>query len=325
MKTVVTGGAGFIGSHLVKRLLAEGRDVVVADDFSRGSRLNLADLGVDVDCEKINLRNYEKAVGVIDGADSVFHLAARVGSVEYLHASDASELLTLQSNLVIDANVFRACLEKNVKKIIFASSVSVYPIDMQQRQDAVFSEEDLSYVNPEGGYGWAKLLGEIQLSWMKDAKISIPRIFNAYGECGEIGKTSQVIPALITKAILFPSKDFVVWGTGEQTRCFIHISDCIEALMLLEKKAANPPLIVNVGSDQQVPISQIAEKIVALSGKIIPIKYDPSSYVGPISRIPDISKIRSLGWRPKVDLDEGLKRTYAWVEKRMAENQIEIS
>ena len=324
MKTVVTGGAGFIGSHLVKRLLDAGREVVVADDFSRGSRLNLTDLGVDVDCEKVDLRSYDKTVAVVDGADTVFHLAARVGSVEYLHASDVSELLTLQSNLVIDANVFRACLEKKVKKIIFASSVSVYPIDLQQKHNAVFSEEDLSYVNPEGGYGWAKLLGEIQLSWMKGTKISIPRIFNAYGECGEIGKTSQVIPALIKKAILFPSKDFVVWGTGEQTRCFIHVSDCIDALMLLEEKASTPPLIVNVGSDQQVPIRQIAEKITALSGKIIPIKYDPLSYVGPISRIPDISKITSLGWHPKVDLDEGLKRTYAWVEKRMAENQFNM-
>jgi GDP-D-mannose 3', 5'-epimerase len=324
MKTVVTGGAGFIGSHLVKKLLNAGREVVVADDFSRGSQLNLTDLGVDVDCEKVDLRNYDKVVDVVDGADSIFHLAARVGSVEYLHASEVSELLALQANLIIDANVFRACLEKKIKKIIFSSSVSVYPIDKQQKQNAVFSEEDLSYINPEGGYGWAKLLGEIQLSWMKGVKISIPRIFNAYGECGEIGKTSQVIPALITKAIQFPSKDFIVWGTGEQTRCFIHISDCIDALMLLEKKATNPPLIVNVGSDQQVPIRQIAEKVVALSGKNIPIKYDPSSYVGPISRIPDISKITSLGWHPKVDLDEGLKRTYAWVKKRLSESQIEI-
>jgi GDP-D-mannose 3', 5'-epimerase len=325
MKSVVTGGAGFIGSHLVKRLLDEGREVVVADDFSRGSLLNLEDLGVDVDCDKIDLTDYNKALQAIDGADSVFHLAARVGSVEYLHGNDLAELLTLQSNLVIDANVFRACLEKKVKKIVFASSVSVYPIDLQQNQGATFSENDLTYINPEGGYGWAKLLGEIQLKWMKGTKISIPRIFNAYGECGELGKTSQVIPALITKAILYPSRDFIVWGTGEQTRCFIHIADCIEALMLLEKKAASPALIVNIGSDQQIPIRVIAEKVAKMSGKGMSINYDPSGPVGPLSRIPDISKIKSLGWLPKVDLDEGLRRTYAWVEKRMAESPNEIN
>lgn len=322
MRTVVTGGAGFIGCHLVKRLHDEGREVVVADDFSRGSLLNFKDLGIDIDYEKIDLRNYDKAIEVMDGADSVFHLAARVGSVKYLHGDELAELETLQSNLVIDANVFRACVERKVKKTVFASSVSVYPIDLQQTQGAVFSENDLSYINPEGGYGWAKLLGEIQLKWMKGTSISIARIFNAYGECGEIGKTSQVIPALIMKAISFPSKDFIVWGTGKQTRCFIYISDCIDALVKLENKASNPPLIVNIGSDQQVPISVIAEKIAAISGKGMAIKYDPSKPVGPISRIPNITKIKSLiDWYPQIGLDEGLRRTYVWVQKRLAQTK----
>jgi len=321
MKTLVTGGTGFIGSHLVKRLLDEGREVVVADDFSRGNMLNLKDLGVDIDCEKIDLRDYNEALKVMVGVDSVFHLAARVGSVAYLHGDDLAELEALQSNMVLDANVFRACLQNKVKKIVYASSVSVYPIDLQQSQGAVFSENDLSYINPEGGYGWAKLLGEIQLKWMKDTKISIARIFNAYGECGEIDKTSQVIPALIRKAIAYPSEDFIVWGTGEQNRCFIYIDDCVDALMILEEKASSPPIIVNVATDQKVPISTIAEKIVRISGKEISIKYDPSKPVGPISRTADITKIKNLlGWYPKTSLDEGLKHTYTWVLKRIVKN-----
>ncbi len=318
MKTIVTGGAGFIGSHLVKKLLDEGREVVVADDFSRGNMLNLKDLGVGINCEKVDLRNYGQALKVMDGADVVFHLAARVGSVEYLHGNEFAELEALQSNLVLDANVFRACLEKRVKRIIYASSVSVYPIDLQQNQGAVFTENDLRYVNPEGGYGWAKLLGEIQLKWMKGTKASIARIFNVYGECAGLGKTSQVIPALITKAIQYPSEDFVVWGTGEQTRPFLYVADCINALMALEKNAHKPPIILNVGSDLPVPIRVIAEKIVKISGKIITIKYDPSKPVGPVSRTANITKIKnSLGWSPKISLDEGLKRTYAWTEKRL--------
>ena len=318
MKTVVTGGAGFIGSHLVKRLLDEGREVVVADDFSRGNMLNLKDLGVEINCEKVDLRNYSQALKVLDGADVVFHLAARVGSVEYLHGNELAELEALQSNLVIDANVFRACLEKKIKKIVYASSVSVYPIDLQQSQGAIFSEDDLRYVNPEGGYGWSKFLGEIQLQWMKDIEVSIARIFNVYGECGELGETSQVIPALIRKAISYPREEFIVWGSGEQTRCFLYVADCIDALMKLEMKASNPAVIVNVGSDQQVPIRVIAEKIVWISGKSMAIRYDPSKPVGPISRTADISKVKALvGWRPKTSLDEGLKRTYAWVERRL--------
>lgn len=319
MKTVVTGGAGFIGSHLVKRLLDEGREVVVADDFSRGSILNLRDLDIKIECDKVDLREYSETLKIIDGAESVFHFAARVGSVEYLHGNDLAELEALQSNLAIDANVFRACLEKKVKKIVYASSVSVYPMDSQISQDAVFSENDLTYVNPEGGYGWAKLLGEIQLKWMKEAKVSIARIFNAYGECNDIGNTSQVIPALIRKAISYPSEDFIAWGTGKQTRCFLYIADCIDALMMLEEKASNPPVIVNVASDEPVPISILSEKIVKISGKRIKIKYDPSKPVGPVSRTADISKIKiSLGWYPKRNLDEGLKRTYDWVEKRLS-------
>lgn len=302
----------------MKRLVDEGREVVVADDFSRGSLLNLRDLSVGIDFEKVDLRSYSQALEVMDGADVVFHLAARVGSVEYLHGSESAELEALQSNLAIDVNVFRACLEKKVNRVIYASSVSIYPIDLQQSQGAVFSENDLRYTNPEGGYGWAKLLGEIQLKWMKDVEVGIARIFNVYGECSELGETSQVIPALIRKAISYPRKDFVVWGTGEQTRCFLYVTDCIDALMKIEKKASSPAMIVNVGSDQQVPIRAMAEKIVKISGKGISMKYDPSKPVGPISRTADISKAKTLlDWYPKTSLDEGLKRTYAWIEKRL--------
>jgi GDP-D-mannose 3', 5'-epimerase len=318
MKTIVTGGAGFIGSHLVKRLLDEGREVVIADDFSRGNPLNLTDLGVDIHCEKIDLRNYDKALDVIEEADSVFHLAARVGSVEYLHGSQLAELEAVQENLVIDTNVFKACVEKNVKKIVYASSVSIYPIDTQQSLGARFKEDDDQYINPEGGYGWAKLLGEIQLKWMKNTKSSIARIFNAYGPCSEIGETSQVIPALIRKAINYPKEPFIVWGTGKQTRSFMYITDCIDALIMMEKKATNPPLILNVASDEEVTICSIGEQIVKMSGKSIKIKYDPSKPVGPISRSANITQIHNIfNWYPKTTFDEGLQLTYKWAKKRL--------
>lgn len=314
----MTGGAGFIGSHLVKRLFDEGMDIVVADDFSRGSRLNLLDLGVELECESVDLRDYSQASKVMDGADVVYHLAARVGSVEYLHANGVTELKAFQDNIIVDANVFRACIEKEVKKIIYASSVSVYPIDLQQKPDTVFSEEDLRYYDPEGGYGWAKLLGEIQMSWMKGIDIGIARIFNIYGPCVALDETAQVIPALIYKAIMYPKVDFVVWGNGNQTRCFTYVSDCIDALLRLNEEASNPPLIVNVGSDKSVPIRVLAEKIVEISRKDITIKYDPTKLVGPISRAADITRAKNLlGWSPKVSLQEGLRRTYNWIEEKL--------
>jgi len=169
----VTGGAGFIGSHLVKRLLDEGRDVVVADDFSRGSVLNLLDLGARLDCPRVDLRDYRRALEVVEGADVVYHLAARVGSVEYLHGSELAELRALQDNLVIDANVFRACIERKVRKIIYASSVSVYPIDLQEKLGAIFKEDDLRYCNPEGGYGCAKALRRDTARLKKGCELSM--------------------------------------------------------------------------------------------------------------------------------------------------------
>jgi len=314
----VTGGAGFIGSHLVKSLLDHGRDVAVADDFSRGSRLNLIDLGVELECESVDLRDYCQALKVIDGADVVYHLAARVGSVEYLHGDQMAELKELQDNVAVDSNVFRACMEKGIRRIIYASSVSVYPIDLQEKPDAALSEDDLRYYNPEGGYGWSKLLGEIQLCWMKGIDIAIARIFNIYGPCVALGKTAQVIPALIVKAIMYPGDDFIVWGNGEQTRCFTFISDCIDALLMLEERASNPPLIVNVGSSEPILIRVLAEKIAAISGKDITIKYDPAKPVGPIGRAANIAKAQSsLGWHPRISLEDGLRNTYTWVHNRL--------
>ena len=319
LKTVITGDAGFIGSHLVRRLINEGREVVVADDFSRGSVRNLLDLGVRIECPRIDLRDYGRALGVVEGADVVYHLAARVGSVEYLHGSELAELRALQDNLVIDANVFRACVEAGVRKVIYASSVSVYPIDVQQKPGVVLSEDDLGSYSPEGGYGWAKLLGEMELGWMRGVDVGIARIFNVYGECEALDETAHVIPALMRKAILYPKEGFVVWGDGDQSRCLIYVSDCVDALTRLEEKASSSPITVNIGSDQEVSIRTLAEKIVGLSGKDIKMVFDPAKPTGPVSRTADISKAKALlGWQPRVSLDEGLQRTYLWAEKRLA-------
>ena len=324
MRTVVTGGAGFIGSHLVRKLLDDGRDVVAVDNLSRGSIENLKDLNIPISLLiKADLRDYRQALDAVKGASTVYHLAARVGSVEYLHGSEYAELKALQDNMVIDANVFKACIEAGVKRVVYASSVSVYPIDVQHKPNVVISEDDLRYYNPEGGYGWAKLVGEIQLSWMKNVDVGIARIFTAYGPLEPLDETAHAVPALIRKAIMYPREDFVVWGSGEQTRSFMYVSDCVEALLKLEEKASNPPLIVNIGSDKPTPIRVLAEKIVEISGKSIEIKYDPSKLVGPLSRTADITKARKLlGWRPKVSLEDGLRHTYAWAEKKLRSERL---
>jgi GDP-D-mannose 3', 5'-epimerase len=325
MKTIVTGGAGFIGSNLVKKLLNQGREVLIADDFSRGSIQNLQDLNIspfDISGSTvypiIDLKEYYNALKITEGADTVFHLAARVGSINYLHGTDHNELEALLSNLVIDANVFRSCVENGVKKLVYASSTAVYPIDLQNSYDAIFSEDSLRYYNPDGGYGWSKLMGEIELSWLKGLDIGIARIFNIYGENSFAGLNPHAIVDLCRKAINYPEVPFIVWGNGKQSRDFLHVSDCADALLQLEEKASNPPVIVNIGSGKTVTVENLVQNIIAISGKNIKISYDASKPIGPLSRTADISKSKELlGWQPKIMLDEGLKCTYIWLEKRL--------
>ncbi len=320
----MTGGAGFIGSNLVRALVRKGRKVVATDNISRGLSQNLQGLPIKV--LHADLRHFDQARNAVEGANCVYHLAARVGSIDYLHGSNTVELDTLQSNLAIDVNVIRACKECNVSKFIYASSVSVYPIDLQQRIGVSFAEQDIQPINPEGGYGWAKLLGEVQLDLAGTCRSGIARIFNAYGEFTELGKTAQVVPALIRKAINYPREDFVVWGDGTQTRNLLYINDCIEALMKLEERASYPPLKVNIGNPETVTIKELAEMIVSISHKKIPIKFDPTKPVGPLSRIPNISKAeKELGWKPETPLRRGLERTYQWAERFINSPSFHIS
>ena len=312
--TVVTGGAGFVGANLIRALLKRGRKVVATGNSSGGIGANLRGLPLKV--LPIDLRDYSQVRNLIKGSDCVYHLAAWIGGIEHLHESKEAELKTLQSNLAIDTNVIKACVEFNVSKFVYASSVSVYPINIQRGWNALFAEEDVAPINPEGGYGWAKLIGEIQLDLAESLKSGIARIFNIYGEYCKLDKTAHVVPALIRKAINYPTEPFIVWGDGTQTRNLMYINDCIEALLKLEEHASYPPLKVNLGNPDTVTIRELAETIVSISRKNIRITFDLTKPVGPLSRIPDIRRAeKELDWKPQTPLRVGLERTYEWAEQ----------
>jgi len=320
MKVCVTGGAGFIGSHLVKRLVDKDRDVVVADDFSIGRISNLEGLGLTIrqkqlSVEHCDLRKYADAVKAVSGSEVVFHLAARVGNIPYLHSGKEAELQAFQDNTQIDINIFKACQEQKVKKIIYTSSVSIYPHKLQLTSDAVLSESDAQFTSyskdcePEGGYGWAKVLGEYQLSLM-DCHVGIARVFCSYGPNMLLDDSARAVAMLCRKVVEYPTKPFVVWGSGDQTRDYLYVSDCIDALLLLEEHGGT----VNVGSGRATRIGELAEKIVEISGKHVRIQYDASKPTGLIGRTADISKLKALGWKQRVSLEEGLKKMYGWVQ-----------
>jgi nucleoside-diphosphate-sugar epimerase len=320
-KVAVTGGAGFLGSHIVRHLLRKGHEVSIIDDFSSGSIQNLRDLGVRQKCLVGDLRDYQFARESLRGVETVFHFAAEVGSVAYLHGSNARELAALQSNLVIDSNVFRACLEDGVSSVIYASSVSAYPFDKQLGSHVRFKEEDAEEkVNPEGGYGWSKYIGERQLAFMPDIAFGVARIFHAYGKNIYLRPDrSQVIGSLIRKAIRYPKEDFVVWGDGRQRRCFVYVDDTLDALFRLQdyvEKKGN--LTVNVGSTEELTVLDLARLVIALSKKKVPMGFDTSKPTGALNRMPDLGRIKKLlGWSPTTCFSEGLAETFEWAETRL--------
>jgi len=312
-KVLVTGGAGFIGSHLVDGLLRKNADVRVVDDLSRGSLDNIMHCENKIEFIRGDLMEPKIAESVLDGVQTCFHLAAVVGGVGFMN-SHPSEILRSVS---INYNVVDACWKKNVDKLLYTSSACTYPVDLQTAAEiSPLKEEDVlaNGAKPDGDYGWTKLLGEVQCQAYHRAygmKIAIVRPFNPYGPRESFDpRDSHVIPSLIRKAVL-REIPFVVWGDGSQERAFEYVEDLVEGLILAsEKKVDADP--INLGSSTPVTIRELAELVLRLTGHKTPITWDTSKPRGVRSRKADMSKALSIGWKPRTPLKEGLKKTLKW-------------
>jgi len=310
-KVLVTGGAGFIGSHLVKTLLDLGSEVYVADNFSRGRKENIAPYLNQIHLYSVDLTKLENCLLATEEVDYVFHLAASVGGIHYIKKENVEGST---SSLLMNTNMLEACRMKDVERFLFASSACVYR--EKSRKINQFKEEDAYPANPLTTYGWAKLMGEIQCrSYYLDygIKSSAVRIFNAYGENENLDpRWSHVIPSLIRKALLYPREGFTIFGDGKQERAFLYVQDCVDGLLLSMEKIedADP---INLGSEEVVSIRDLTQRIIRLSGKDISVKYDLSGPQGTRKYCADAAKMKKvLKWSPVVSLDDGLKRTYEW-------------
>ena len=329
LKILVTGGAGLIGSNVVKRFLSLGHEVHVADNLWRGKLENLYNnchpiVDLDSHFHQVDLQNYDNCVAVSKNIDVVIHLADIVAGINFVFAN---ELFLYRANVVMNSNMLDAAILNNVKKYLYVGTACSYPEKMQaELNPPPFKEEDAYPASPESAYGWSKLMGEYECELaQKEGKIEtgILRLHNVYGPpCEMSPEKSQVIPSLCRKAIKFPEEEFIVWGSGEQRRAFLYVEDVVDAIQALLEKGMNNG-VIQIGPNESVSIADIAKKIVALSGKDIDIQFDNSKPEGDKDRSADSSKARKIiGWTQKISIDEGLNLTYQWAISNLRKSSI---
>jgi len=324
-KILVTGGASFIGSHLVDSLLRDGAVVEVADDFSSGKISNLeyplkktSPFSWSHDRLSVyqgDLKNRDFVQSVVKGCDIVFHLAALHGGRGYIHTHPAQ----CCSNMILDQLVFEEAQKNGVERICFASSACVYPAYLQEEtgssyllkeEDADPFQRDKAFADLE--YGWAKLMGEMALKAYHrqyGIKTSSVRIFTAYGP--RENETHAII-ALIAKAFV-QMDPYVIWGTGEQDRNFTYVQDIVDGMMLAAEKITDGSA-VNAGRPDRLSINQACDLVFCLMDwKPKEIKRDLSKPQGVASRAADITRAsKLLGWRPQFSYEEGFRKTIDW-------------
>lgn len=323
---LVTGGAGMIGSNLVKRLAAFGHQVTVIDNLWRGKRAYLEDrlgqpvIDMDSDFHQIDLAVPGAADHLFEGVDYVYHLADVVAGIGYVFTNQGE---IFRQNILINSNVITAVRQNPPKGFIYVGTACSFPAHLQSGVNArPLREEDEYPAAPESAYGWSKLMGEYEALLMAEEcniPVSVLILHNVYGSPCDYSKVkSQVIPSLIRKALAYPDEPFVVWGSGAQGRAFIHVDDSVEALLLAKEKGLGHGTI-QIGPDYCTSIREIAEMVADISGKEIPIKYDKSKPEGDKGRRADYSKAsRLLGWEPRKDLRTGLVELYWWIHHQMA-------
>ncbi len=313
---LVTGGTGFIGSHVVEKLVERGAVVTVLDNLQNGNIKNIAYLKDRVRFIKGNCADSKDALLACKGQQVVMNLAARVGGIEYNRTHQAT---MLRDNLLIATVMIEAAHVAGVKRFLAVSSACVYP-----RLCSMPTPEIEGFVDePEptnGGYGWAKRMAEkLGMYYAEEfgMKVAIVRPYNCYGPRDHFDPaTSHVIPALI-KRIFDGENPVVVWGSGKQTRAFLYVEDLAEGMILAIEKYPIPDP-VNLGTDEEVTIRELIETIVRLSGKSPKIVFDTTKPDGSPRRNSDNTKVREkIGYEAKTKLDEGLMKTIEWYKLNM--------
>jgi len=326
-KILVVGAGGFIGGHLVKKLLANGNQIVCCDikpkeywfqDFDETENHYTMDMKDIINCRKVS-----------NGVNYVFNMACNMGGMGFIENNKAE----CMQSVLINTNLLVACNEHKVEKYFFSSSACAYNVDKQQQSFIEGLKEDDAYpANPEDGYGWEKLFSERMCRhFMEDygIQVRIARYHNIYGPYGTYDGGREKAPAALCRKIIQAKKENTesidVWGDGEQTRTFLFIDECVEGTLKLFESDYSEPM--NIGSDEQVSINQMID-IIREIAEIEKLNKNyqldkPKGVRGRSSNNELIKKV--LNWSYQMSLKEGLTKTYKWIENEMSQKGLNLS
>lgn len=316
MKTIlVTGAGGFIGHHLVKLLAGRG-DVIRGVDLkypefeaSRADQFLIRDL-----------RRLESCIEVTRGVDEIYHLAADMGGIGYITVFHAD---IARNNTLINAHMLEACTVNAVPKLLFSSSACVYPQSLQTDADVTpLKEADAHPADPEEGYGWEKLYMEKMCQWHREdcgLDTRVVRFHNIFGPLGTYEGGKEKAPAALCRKIalakLAGEDEIEIWGDGAQSRSFCYIDDCVRGLEALMRSSWTKP--INLGQDRLITIDALADMVAGAAGIGIRKKHVQGPQ-GVRGRNSDNTLVQNvLDWKPRVSLEEGIARTYRWIEERV--------
>lgn len=313
---IVCGAGGFIGGHLVTRLKEEGYWV-------RGVDIKAHEYGNDSADDFVvgDLRDIDVCRNLFDRQiDEVYQLAADMGGAGYLFTGE-NDAAVMHNSVLINLNMLETSRLNNVKSIFYSSSACVYPEHNQMDPDNPKCSEDTVYpAAPDSEYGWEKLFSErLYLTFYKNygMNVRIGRFHNIFGPQGTWTGGKEKVPAAVCRKVAEAEDggEIEIWGDGKQTRSFLFVTECVEAVRRLMNSDFIGP--VNIGSEEMVSINELVRIVSGIAGKNIRIKHIPGP-LGVRGRNSDNALIREkLSWAPSRPLEEGLKKTYRWIHSNV--------
>ena len=317
MKYLICGAGGFIGGHLVSKLLNEGHEVVAADIKPIEFWFQVFDKTKNF---SLDLKEYDNCLKVVDDVDYVYNMACNMGGMGFIENNKAECMLSV----LINTNLLRACVYKKVKKYFFSSSACVYNASKQEKTfiDGL-KETDAYPAQPEDGYGWEKLFSERMCRHFSEdfgIETRVARYHNVYGPLGTFDGGREKAPAALCRKIISAklNKNNIIdiWGDGEQTRSFMFIDDCITGTKKLFE--SNEKEVFNIGSEEQVSINHMVEMIENIAKIKLKKNYLLEKPKGVRGRSSNNDLIRKkINWDTEVKLLDGLRITYDWIFSQM--------